>query len=164
MHVPAQLIPQPPQFALSLLVSTHAPLIHWANPELQLKPQLVPLHVAVALLGTEHAVQEVPHELMLMLSAHVVPHAWKAESHTKPQLAPLHVAVLALLGTGHGEQDEPHELTLVSSAHIVPHAWKPELHVKPQLVPLHVAEPCAGTEQGPTQTPPHNIWPLRQAH
>lgn len=50
------------------------------KPLLQLKPQMVPLHVAVELAGVVQAVQlEVPHELMLVLSEQAPEHRWNPE-------------------------------------------------------------------------------------
>ena len=41
----------------------------------QVNPQTIPLHVAVALGGGAHAVQDVvPHELVLVLLTHDAPH------------------------------------------------------------------------------------------
>jgi hypothetical protein len=38
-------------------------------------PHDVPSHVAVAFAGGEHAVHEVPHDIVLALLAHCMPHA-----------------------------------------------------------------------------------------
>jgi hypothetical protein len=43
---------------------------------LQVKPQAVPLQVALALAGGAHGVQEVPQELVLVLRAQLFPQAW----------------------------------------------------------------------------------------
>lgn len=55
---------QSPQWLLSVFGSTHAPP-HMVVPLLQVKPQLVPLHVAVALAGGEQAVQAVVPQLLV---------------------------------------------------------------------------------------------------
>jgi hypothetical protein len=43
---------------------------------LHAKPQLAPLHVAVAFAGGWHGVQELPHVLTEPFEAHADPHAW----------------------------------------------------------------------------------------
>jgi hypothetical protein len=60
---------------------------------MQTKPQLMPSHVAVAWAGGTHAVHDaVPHEVMLVLLAHVAPHRWNPGSHMMPHVPPEHVA------------------------------------------------------------------------
>ena len=56
----------------------------------QLAPHFVPSQVADPPCGAEHAVHDVPHEAIDVLSAQPPLHGWKPVPHEKPQrwLAP----------------------------------------------------------------------------
>jgi hypothetical protein len=60
---------------LTLVFGTHAPLHKW-KPAAQTKPQLVPSHVDMALLGGVHGVQLVPHVFTSVLMTHAPLHRW----------------------------------------------------------------------------------------
>lgn len=129
-----------------------------AKPALQVYPQVVPLHVAVALAGVVHGVQDAPHESTEVFATHAPAHAWKPVLQLNPQLVPLHVAD-ALDGGMHGVHELPQLLTPVLATHALPHTWNPALHVKPHVVPSHVPVPFAGTVQAP-QDAPHEAMEL----
>jgi hypothetical protein len=97
-------------------------LPHAWNPAVQVKPQLVPLQVAVLLVGAEQAVQEVvPQLLTLVFETHAVPHKWKPELQVNPHVVPLQVAV-AFAGGVHGVQNVPQVEMLVLEAQVLPQA------------------------------------------
>lgn len=56
------------------------PLQRWV-PGLQMKSQLVPLQVGVALKGAVQGVHEVPHDDGLVFDAQFVPQRWKPVLH-----------------------------------------------------------------------------------
>ena len=90
-----------------------------------MNPQVVPLHVAVALAGGAHGVQDAPHVLTLVLSAQVFPpQRWNPFTHENPHDSgdPLHVGI-AFAGALHGVQDVPHDCVEVLLRHCVVHAW-----------------------------------------
>lgn len=62
-----------PQVAV-LVLDAHAPL-QACNPELQVKPQLVPSQVATLLAGGLQGVHEAPQVAVLALDAHPEPQA-----------------------------------------------------------------------------------------
>lgn len=86
-------------------------------------PQLVPLHVALPLVGTGQGVHELPQELRLVLSAHELPQRWVPVLHTKSQAVPLQVDV-PNGGGAHGLHDVPQVFTLKLLAQAVPQRWK----------------------------------------
>lgn len=99
---------------------------------LQVNPQALLEQVAVALLGTVHAVHEEPHVLTLVSSAQValapVPHWWYPVMHVNPHagVEPEHVAV-AFVGAVHGVHDVPQDWFERFDTQVVPeppeHAW-----------------------------------------
>jgi hypothetical protein len=62
---------------------------------LHVKPQLVPLHVAVAFAGAEHGVHDVPQVLTLVSSTQAPEQSWKPLTHENPHAAgvPPHVGI-----------------------------------------------------------------------
>ena len=56
---------------------------------MQLKPQLVPLHVGVAFATLGHALHELPHEFVLALLRHCPPQLCVPDGHTPMQACPL---------------------------------------------------------------------------
>lgn len=74
---------QAPQWLGFVSVSTHE-LPQRANPELQVKSHVPPLHTAVPLAGASQALLHAPQWLTLTsVSAHTVPHSSKPSSHAK---------------------------------------------------------------------------------
>ena len=72
-----------------------------------LTPQEVPSQVALPIVGTGHAVHELPQVCTLFLETHVPPQLWKPVVQAMPQLLPSQVA-MPLLGTGQAvPQDWP---------------------------------------------------------
>lgn len=68
----AHLVSHSPQFALSLWVSTQAPLQSLAEPWHDV-PHRVPSQVAAPPVGAGHSVHEVPHELVEALETQAPP-------------------------------------------------------------------------------------------
>ena len=64
---------QSPQWLLSLSRSTQAPL-HMLVPASHVKPQLVPVHVAVALAGGSHAVHAPPQLVVAVFDTQPLAH------------------------------------------------------------------------------------------
>jgi hypothetical protein len=90
-----QTLPQPPQLFGSvwkLITATHAPL-QSVNPVLQTKPHVPPTHVAVALGGVGHGVQDVPQVAGLVLLTQTPPQLWNPALQAMPQVPLTHVAV-----------------------------------------------------------------------
>jgi hypothetical protein len=93
LQVKSQLPPAPQvtvAFAGGVQATQLAPQAR--KPGLQVKPQLVPLHVATPLAGVTQAVHELPQLVGLTLATHRWPHAcWLAghEQELPPQLAPI---------------------------------------------------------------------------
>jgi hypothetical protein len=89
------------------------------------KPQLVPLQVAVASAGGEQAVHDVaPHELVNALLTHAPEQSWYPLAQVKPQLVPSHVAV-AFATVGQAVHELPHVAVALLLTQVVPHSWKP---------------------------------------
>lgn len=109
---------------------------------MQLRPQLVPLHVAEPFGSPGHAEQdEVPHELMLELLAQEPPHRWYPELQLIPQLVPLQVGD-PFGSPGQGEHEEvPHDETLELLEHTPRHEWYEALQVIPHDVPTQIGVP-----------------------
>jgi hypothetical protein len=152
------------------------------KPGLQAIPQVVPLHVAVPLAGTAHAVHELPQVATLLfdthaplhkcwpdaqIGTHALPIGMKPGLQAIPQVVPLHVAV-PLAGTAHAVHEPPQVATSLFDTHaplhtccpaghvrtqVDPIGAKPALQVMPQVVPLHVATPFAGTGHGVHELP-----------
>ena len=77
---------------VTALFETHAPPQLW-KPVLQTKPHAPPaLHVALALAGATHGVQEVPQVAGSALLAHAPPQTWKFVSHASWQVFETHVS------------------------------------------------------------------------
>jgi hypothetical protein len=136
MHVEeaSQTRPHCPQFVLVVRGVSHTSaglLVQWANPLLQMKPQLAPSHVAVAFAAAGHGVHDAPHVAGLVLSTHAPAHMWKPASQTgAPHLPPRHVP-LAWGMVEHAFPQLPQLLAFVlRSVHCVPH----RLCVEVQLV------------------------------
>jgi hypothetical protein len=93
----------PPQFI--------APLLHCS-------PQTPPSHVAIPFVGVAQGMQLVPQVLVLVSSAHALPHWWYWALHEKPQVLLPQVAVP--FGTrGHDFVQPPQWFgSLVRSAHV----------------------------------------------
>jgi hypothetical protein len=89
---------------------------------LHAKPQLVPSHVALALVGGVQAMHDAPHEPTLVFATHAPAHKWKPVLHTNPHVVPSHVAI-ALAGVAHGVHDDPHALTSLLLRHAPEHMW-----------------------------------------
>ena len=89
---------------------------------MQVNPQLVPLQVALPFVGTAQAVQDAPHVRIEVLSAQVLPQAWKPVLHATPQLVPSQVAV-PFVGVAQGVQELPHVAALLLATQAPPHAW-----------------------------------------
>jgi hypothetical protein len=109
-----------------------------AKPLAQLKPQLVPSHVAIAPSGALHGAQLAPHDDSEVFETHTSPHRWNPARQANPQLAPSHVES-AFGGGAHGEQAAPQDAGEASETQASPQRWLPLVHVKSQLVPSHVA-------------------------
>lgn len=75
---------------------------------LQVKPQLVPLHVEVPLVGGTQGEQLEPQVATSVFTAQAAPQRWKPLTHEKLQLAPEHTG-LALAGVLHAAQVDAHE-------------------------------------------------------
>jgi hypothetical protein len=105
---------------VTLLSATHVLPQRW-KPALQVKSQVAPLHVAVALAGGAQGEHDAPQLATAVLLTQALPQRWKPVSQVKSQLTPLHVAV-ALAGGAHGEHDDaPQEATDVFETH-----WPPQ--------------------------------------
>jgi hypothetical protein len=89
---------------------------------LQVKPHVVPSHVALPLVGTAHGVQSAPQLETLLLETHAPPQSWNPALHVYPHEVPSHVAV-AFAGMEHAEHEAPQLLTLLLLTHAAPHAW-----------------------------------------
>jgi hypothetical protein len=123
LHVKSQVAPEQIGVAFGGVVQgAHAPL-HSRNPELQVSPQLVPLHEAVPLLDG-HGEHELPQELTLVLETHWLPHRWKPATHEKPHETPSQVG-MALAGATHGVQLVPQVVVAESSTQAFEHTWRP---------------------------------------
>jgi len=86
---------------------------------MQVKPQLVPLQVAVALAGGTHGVQLVPQVLTLPFDTQAPLHWCAPDTHAKPQLVPSQVE-LALAGGLHAMQLAPQVAVSVFDTHTAP--------------------------------------------
>jgi hypothetical protein len=130
-----------------------------------MRPQDVPLQVAVPLLGTGHDVQEAPQEATLVSEAQTPPQLWVPAGHTPLQAFALGmhapVAGHSLVPVGQaGAHASPSHITLppVGAAHAVHdvrpqlatavlltqrplHRWKFVLHRRPQAPVRHTAAP-----------------------
>ena len=87
---------------------------------MQVKSQLKPLQVAVALAGGAQGVHEFePHEFTLVLETHCVPHLWKPVLHTKSHARPEQIAT-EFGGGAQGVQLVPQVAMSVSLLHAPP--------------------------------------------
>jgi hypothetical protein len=90
---------------------------------LQVRLQVVPLHVATPLGSPGHGVHEAPQVAGELLSSQAPAQSWKPALQVKLQLVPLQVAV-ALAGALHGVHEVvPQLLTLELLAHAPLHRW-----------------------------------------
>jgi len=141
-----QPVPQlvPAGLGVAVPVAAATPAVDNVRRKLgMLTPHTVPSQVAVPVVGTGQATQELPQVSTLASDTHRPPQLWKPALHAIPQLVPLHVAV-PLAGTAQGEQSEPQLCTLPFAAQLLPQAWKPAAHWKPHCSPSQVAAALAG--------------------
>ena len=83
--------------------------------------QEVPSQVALPMVGTGHAVHELPQVCRLLLETHMPPQLWKPLVQAMPQLVPSQVA-MPLAGTAQAEQDVvPQLATPELATHVLPH-------------------------------------------
>jgi hypothetical protein len=144
---------------------------------LQAKLQLVPSHVGIAFAGAAgHALQELPHEPVLLFDRQILLQACVPGEHWPPHAlfdgmqAPLHSCGLfegqlgwqevpsqltvPPVGCTQGVQEAPQESVLLLSTHMPWQRWKPAWHTTPQLVPSQVALIAwAGTGHGEHEVP-----------
>ncbi len=149
--VPPHIVPHTPQL-VACVRSVSQPLLGLPSqspkPAMHVVPQVLPSHVAFALVRVGHGVHEVVPQLVTeVFDTHAPLQLWKPLLHVKPHIVPSHVA-LALVGTGHGSHEDPHPAIESLATHCEPHAWKPVLHALPQCVPSQVAGPFVGAGQG----------------
>ena len=102
---------------------THWPP-HALKPPLQVKPQLVPLQLAVEFGGPAgHGVHEVvPHEFTSVFDTQAVPHLWKPVLHTMSHALLVQTAA-PFAGTAQAMHEDPHCVALKSLAQALPHWW-----------------------------------------
>lgn len=74
-----------------------------SNPLLHVKPHELPSQVALAFATAGHGEHELPHEVVEVSSAQVLPQRWKPTSHEKSHEAPLQIDT-AFGGVLHGAQ------------------------------------------------------------
>jgi hypothetical protein len=86
-----------------------------------LTPHAVPSQVAVPVVGTGHAIHELPQVRTLLFATHNPPQLWKSVLHAMAQLVPLQVA-MPLAGTAQGEQSEPQLCALLFAEQVLPQA------------------------------------------
>lgn len=92
------------------------------NPAAQVKPQLVPLQVAVPFAGCGQGVQDEPHVAGSEFAAQAPPQRWNPFAQETPQRVPSQVA-MPFAGTGQGVQALPQEFVLVSLTQALPQRW-----------------------------------------
>ena len=116
--------------AVASLSRAHEVVPHMCAPVLQVKPQVMPSHVApVAFTGTGHGEQLLPHALTSIVLGHDWPHAWVLAGHV-----PLQGAAWSMQAPRH--------------------SFLPVGQVPPQPVVSQVADPpFAGSRQGVHDVP-----------
>lgn len=151
----AQLAPQPPQLAGSLVVSVHEAPQRTGKGALQPLEQVplahtgvAPLHVRVQSPQVVGAARSASQPLVATPSQFAKPLA-----QLKPHVEPSQVAT-APAGAAQGVQLAPHDDSNVSETQRSPHRWKPARQVKPQAVPSQVASALGGGAHG-EQAAPH---------
>jgi len=91
---------------------------------LHTKPHDVPSHVAVALAGAVHGVQDVvPHDAVLELLAQAAPQVWKPTLQANPHDTPSHVAVEFAGGEQAVHDVDPHVFVLELLTHNPAQRW-----------------------------------------
>jgi hypothetical protein len=114
-----------------------------AKPALQVKvqaggnPAPAAAHAEVALAGTGHGEQLVPHVATSKSDTQSVPQRWKPAAQVSPHSLPSQVA-MALGGTAQASQRVPHVAVSKFETHWFPHRWKPARQVKSHAPPVQL--------------------------